>query len=70
MKTTKEEVVVMCTILGQNIRLVRPERVKRHSATGAWKRGKQTGRKTHKLTTKMKQVIAREMGFDLREVQA
>ena len=56
------------TTLGQHISLVRPTRVIRHTASGAWKQAKTSGRKTRKLTMEMKQVIAREMGYGMREV--
>ena len=62
------EVQRMATILGQHISLIRPEKVKRHSASGAWKRAKSVGRKTTKLSMEMKRDIARQMGFNLMEV--
>ena len=53
------------TTLGQHISLVRPVRVIRHTANGAWKQAKTSGRKTKCLTLEMKQVIAREMGYNM-----
>ena len=58
----------MITILGENIRLIRPERTKQHSTAGAWQGAKSVGRKTIKLTHRMKQRIARELGYELADV--
>ena len=57
----------MITILGENIRLIRPSKPKQHSAAGAWRGAKQVGRKTIKLTHRMKQRIARELGYELAD---
>jgi len=58
----------MCTILGQNISLIRPGRVAVMRPSGkAWKGAKAAGRKTHKLTTEMKQEIARQLGYELAQ---
>ena len=54
------------SILGQNISLVRPTRIKLHNTYKAWKGAKCTGRKTRKLTKSEKQLIAFAMGYELR----
>ena len=58
----------MITILGENIRLIRPSRTKQHTAKDAWQGAKSAGRKTIKLTYRMKQRIARELGYELADV--
>ena len=53
------------TILGHSIRLIRPDKVIRHSARGAWRvvSGCYTPHRTHKLTLNDKVRIAAQMGF-------
>ena len=63
----------MCTILGQNIGVIRPSCPTTRKVSGGkwrvgtisnpWRGAKQTGRKTHKLTEEEKRRIASEMGF-------
>ena len=62
------EVQGMTTILGQNISLIRPARIVRHSASGAWRGAKKAGRKTRKLTLSEKNLIAWAMGYKLKEL--
>ena len=57
----------MITILGENIRLIRPARTKQHTAKDAWQGAKSVGRKTKKLTHRMKLKIARELGYELAD---
>jgi hypothetical protein len=54
------------SILGQHITLIRPLRVVKHSAQGAWsKASAYQKRKTHKLTIEDKQRLAAQMGYQL-----
>ena len=50
------------SILGQNVSLIRPCKIVKHSAQGAWKRIGES-RKTHKLTLEDKQRIAAFLGY-------
>jgi len=59
----------MITILGENIRFIRPSRTKQHTAKDAWRGAKSAGRKTIKLTHRMKQRIARELGYELADTE-
>ena len=58
------------SILGQNISLVRPARIKLHHTMYAWKGAKAEGRKTRKLSKDEKRSIALSMGFQLMEGSA
>ena len=60
----------MCSILGQHISLIRPAKIARPKATGAWKQAKSQGRKTRKLSSEQKQLIAKQMGFKLTEASS
>ena len=52
------------SILGQHVSLIRPFKIVKHSAQGAWSRNTQyQKRKTHKLTIEDKQRVAAQMGY-------
>ena len=54
------------TILGQSISLIRPFRIAKHSAKGAWDRASAyQKRKTHKLSQQDKKEVAALMGYEL-----
>jgi len=54
------------TILGQHISLIRPLRVVKYTAQGAWKVLGES-RRTIKLSIKQKKQIAAQMGYRLTE---
>jgi len=64
------EVLIMCSILGQHISLIRPAKIARPQTSGAWKQAKSQGRKTRRLSCEQKQLIAKQMGFKLTEANS